>query len=76
MVLKNIKSGKAGCDRDITPRLGVCDRDITALSAHALISHCLGNSRVTSQKTDSIITLDLWSSWALQVIGILVAPRY
>ena len=45
-----IKYGKAGCDRDITPRLGVCDRDITTLSAHALIGHCLGNSQVTCQK--------------------------
>ena len=50
MVLSHIKYGKAGCDRDITPRLGVCDRDITDLSAHALIGHCLGNSHVTCQK--------------------------
>ena len=27
MVLSHIKYVKAGCDRDITPRLGVCDRD-------------------------------------------------
>ena len=50
MVLSHIKYGKAGCDREITPRLGVCDRDITTLSAHALIGHCLGNSHVTCQK--------------------------
>ena len=50
MVLSHIKYGKAGCDREITPRLGVCDRDITTLSAHALIGHCLGNSDVTCQK--------------------------
>ena len=53
MVLRHIKYGKAGCDRDITPRLGVCDRDITTLSAHALIGHCLGNSHVTCQNTCS-----------------------
>ena len=50
MVLSHIKYGKVGCDRDITPRLGVCNRDITTLSAHALIGHCLGNSLVTCQK--------------------------
>ena len=50
MVLSHIKYGTAGCDRDITPRLGVCDRDITTLSAHTLIGHCLGNSHVTCQK--------------------------
>ena len=50
MVLSHIKYGKAGCDREITPRLGVCDQDITTLSAHALIGHCLGNSHVTCQK--------------------------
>ena len=53
MVLSHIKYGKAGCDREITPRLGVCDRDITTLSAHALIGHCLGNSHVTCQKSPS-----------------------
>ena len=53
MVLSHIKYGKAGCDREITPRLGVCDRDITTLSAHALIGHCLGNSHVTCQKAKS-----------------------
>ena len=50
MVLSHIKYGKAGCDREITPRLGVCDRDITTLSAHALIGHCLGNRHVNCQK--------------------------
>ena len=50
MALSHIKYGKAGCDREITPRLGVCDRDITTLSAHALIGQCLGNSHVTCQK--------------------------
>ena len=40
----------SGCDRDITPRLGMCDISITTLSAHALIGHCLGNSHVTCQK--------------------------
>ena len=49
MVLSHIKYGKAGCDRDITPHLGMCDRDITTLSAHILIGHCLGNSQVTCQ---------------------------
>ena len=53
MVLSHIKYGKVGCDREITPRLGVCDRDITTLSAHALIGHRLGNSHVTCQKHDS-----------------------
>ena len=53
MVLSHVKYGKAGCDREITPRLGVCDRDITTLSAHALIGHCLGNSHVTCQKFSS-----------------------
>ena len=50
MVLCHIKYGKAGCDREITSRLGGIDRDITTLSAHALIGHCLGNSHVTCQK--------------------------
>ena len=54
MVLSHMKYGKAGCDREITPRLGVCDRDITTLSAHALIGHCLGNSHVTCQKAVSV----------------------
>ena len=56
MVLSHIKYGKAGCDREITPRLGVCNRDITTLSAHALIGHCLGNSHVTCQKKFSQLT--------------------
>ena len=51
MVLSHIKYGKAGCDREITSRLGGIDRDITTLSAHALIGHCLGNSHVTCQKS-------------------------
>ena len=55
MVLSHIKYGKAGCDRDITPRLGVCDRDITTLSAHALIGHCLGNGHVTCQNKIFIV---------------------
>ena len=55
MVLKlsHIKYGKAGCDQEITSRLGELggiDRDIKTLSAHALIGHCLGNSHVTCQK--------------------------
>ena len=49
MVLGHIKYGKAGCDREITSRLGGIDRDITTLSAHALIGHCLGNSHVICQ---------------------------
>ena len=35
--------------REIRSRLGGIDRDITTLSAHALIGHCLGNSHVTCQ---------------------------
>ena len=50
MVLSHIKYGKAGCDREIRSRLGGIDRDITTLSAHALIGHCLGNSHMTCQK--------------------------
>ena len=56
MVLSHIKYGKAGCDREITSRLGGIDRDITTLSAHALIGHCLGNSHVTCQKAVSVPT--------------------
>ena len=55
MVLCHIHYGKAGCDREITPRLGVCDRDITTRSAHALIGHCLGNSHVTCQNLNSVV---------------------
>ena len=59
MVLSHIKYGKAGCDRDITPRLCMRDmhRDITTLSvsAHALIDHCLGYSRVTCQASQAQI---------------------
>ena len=53
MVFSHIKYGKASCDREITSRLGRIDRDITTLSAHALIGHCLGNSHVTCQKSGS-----------------------
>ena len=53
MVLSHIKYGKAGCDREIRSRLGGIDRDITTLSAHALIGHCLGNSHVTCQNIGS-----------------------
>ena len=54
MVLSRIKYGKAGCDREITSRLGGIDCNITTLSAHALIGRCLGNSHVTCQKSCSI----------------------
>ena len=54
MVLSHIQYGKAGCDREITSRLGGIDRDITTLSAHALIGHCLGNSHVTCQKRQTV----------------------
>ena len=67
MVLSHIKYGKAGCDREIRSRLGGIDRDITTLSAHALIGHCLGNSHVTCQKAVSMprfIIGGLWGSTA------------
>ena len=41
------------------PRLGVCDRDITTLSAHALIGHCLGNSHVTCQNYRFIVETEV-----------------
>ena len=59
MVLSNIKYGKAGCDREITSRLGGIDRDITNLSAHALIGHCLGNSPKSRSEQDNDHGLDL-----------------
>ena len=63
MVPIHIKYGKAGCDQDITPCLGVCDKDITTLSVHALIVYCLGNSHVTCQKAQSPVTESLLTLW-------------
>ena len=72
MMLSHIKYGKVGCDRDITPCLDVCNRDVTTLSVNALIGHCLGNSHVACQKAVSVPSLVLGGGQGSPAMSALV----
>ena len=56
--------------------VGVTLRNITTLSAHALIGHCLGNSHVICQNTESKYWVFSWQWLITEVFSPVVQERW